>query len=96
MAMRDQNGHFVKGGPGGPGRPKRQAERAYLRATVSVCKLRDWREIVARAVIEAKAGDGVARRWLSDILVGRDPLGLAALLDEMRNELEAIRNARNQ
>jgi hypothetical protein len=43
--------------------------------------LGDWREIVGRAVADAKAGDPKARGWLAKYLVGETPgqlLDLAA------------------
>jgi hypothetical protein len=51
--------------------------------------LKDWREIVKRAVEDAKAGDAKARNWLSKHLCGNDPLGLIELVEELQATLEA-------
>ncbi len=68
--MRDERGRFVKGGPGGPGRPKREREIEYYRIMESAVSPADWRAICQKAVEQAKRGDPVARKWLSDYLVG--------------------------
>lgn len=71
MAERDDNGRFVKGQTGNPkGRPKRRTEEEYLDATISRVALKDWREIVDKAVQQAKRGDSRARAWLSDYVLG--------------------------
>ena len=67
---RTADGRFAQGNPGGPGRPSRQTEREYLRAMLAACTPEDWREIVARAVEDAKEGDPKAREWLARYLVG--------------------------
>jgi hypothetical protein len=82
----------MSGNPGGPGRPRRVTERRYLRAAVGAVPLREWREIVKRAVADAKAGDAKARSWLSKHLCGDDPLTLIELVEEMQAALEAFRN----
>ena len=33
----------------------------------------DWRAIIVKAVSQAKHGDAVARKWLSDYLMGTPP-----------------------
>jgi len=71
MAERDDNGRFVKGRTGNPkGRPKRRTEEEYLDATIGRVTLKDWREIVDKAIQQAKRGDGKARSWLSDYVLG--------------------------
>jgi hypothetical protein len=80
---RNTNGTFGPGNPGGPGRPRRAVEREYLSALAEAVALEDWRQIVARAVQDAKAGDARAREWLSKHLMGDDPLALAELADEL-------------
>lgn len=67
---RDNKGRFVKGNTGGPGRPPKQREERYYEITMTSCTFQDWKEIVQRAVTDAKRGDGAARKWLSDYLVG--------------------------
>lgn len=82
---------FKPGHPGGPGRPRRQTERQYLDATIASVSLAAWRKIVRKAVEDAEAGDAKSREWLSKILIGDNP-AVAALVDEMKAELEALRN----
>lgn len=69
-AMRDERGRFVKGHSGGPGRPSRATERDYLAALSEAVGIDTWRDIVGRAVDDAKAGDGKARDWLAKYLIG--------------------------
>ena len=46
--------------------------------------LDDWRQVVARALAQAKQGDPVARAWLAKHVMGEKPISLAALAaDEM-------------
>lgn len=68
---RDRAGRFAPGNGGGPGRPRRATERAYLATISAACPPDAWREIVSRAVADAKAGDAKARDWLAAYLVGR-------------------------
>jgi hypothetical protein len=70
-ARRDHAGRFLNGTAPGPGRPRRAVEKDYLVAISEACPLKIWREIVARAVRDAKKGDGQARAWLSSYLVGK-------------------------
>jgi hypothetical protein len=94
---RDKGGRFAAGNLGGPGRPRREVERAYVDATIAAVPIDAWGEIVTQAVVDAKAGDGVARAWLSKVL-GIDapqkvahtdadgaPLSLATLLAAAHN-----------
>jgi hypothetical protein len=78
-AERTARGQFAEGNPGGPGRPRRATERAYLAALSDACPPETWREIVARAVADAKDGDAKARSWLAAYLVGQ-PDSMAATL----------------
>ena len=73
MAERNEKGQFVSGNGGGPGRPRRRTEAQYLDATIARVTLKDWREIVEKAVSQAKRGDSRARSWLSDYLMGPAP-----------------------
>lgn len=74
---RDDKGRFVKGKSGNPGgRPAEHA--AYrkriltqLRKTVS---RKDWEDIIARCVKQAKVGDRHARKWLADYCIGAPDL----------------------
>ncbi len=78
---REENGRFAQGNAGGPGRPRRAIERDYLAVLGDAVSIDDWREVVERAVVDAKAGDAKARDWLTKHLLGEKPptlLGLAA------------------
>jgi len=71
MAERDSSGRFVKGEyKGGPGRPRKEREDRFYEIAVTSVTFQDWKEIVARAVRQAKNGDSTARKWLSDFLMG--------------------------
>lgn len=67
---RDKNGAFATGNKGGPGRPSRAIERDYLLTLSECCPPDTWRQIVQRAVVDAKLGDGKARDWLASYLMG--------------------------
>lgn len=70
MENRDEKGHFVKGKSGNPGgRPINQTK--YLKKIDTAMKITDWREIVKKAIEQAKRGDPKARQWLSDYLMGK-------------------------
>jgi hypothetical protein len=71
-------------------------EQDYLAATVASVTLGDWQAIVRKAVAQAKKGDHRAREWLSNMLVGTDPIPLAQLVEELRAELEDIRDGRSE
>jgi hypothetical protein len=84
--VRDELGRFTSGNPGGPGRPRRTIEREYMAALGDAITLDDWREVVARAVADAKAGDQGARNWLAKYLLGSAPRTLADIAtDEARS-----------
>lgn len=70
MAERDMNGKFAKGNAGGPGRPRRQIEQDYLAAFSEAITLDDWKEIIEKAVGQAKEGDARARQWLTHYVIG--------------------------
>lgn len=82
---RDDAGRFAPGNPGGPGRPRRQTERVYLATIAEACPPETWREIVAKTVTDAKAGDAAARNWLASYLVGK-PEGAATTLHTLAVE----------
>lgn len=68
---RDEKGRFLKGETGNPaGRQPKERERRFYEITLATVTFEDWREIVVRAVTDAKRGDATARKWLSDYLVG--------------------------
>jgi hypothetical protein len=67
--QRDARGRFTRGNSGGPGRPRREVERGYLATMAQVCDISVWRQIVLKAVEQAKRGDHRAREWLSRYLV---------------------------
>jgi len=71
MPERDPvTGRFVNGNGGGPGRPPREREQKYYEITMTTCTFQEWQDVVQKAVAQAKRGDAVARKWLSDYLVG--------------------------
>jgi hypothetical protein len=68
---RDDKGRFVKGVTGNPaGRPKKEREQEYHDILVSVVTPAEWKAVVVKALEQAKRGDGVARKWLADYLIG--------------------------
>jgi hypothetical protein len=59
-------------GSGNPkGRPPRETEREYLEATIANVSIEDWRDIVEKAVEQAKHGHSGARTWLAEYLLGK-------------------------
>lgn len=76
MEGRDEQGRFQPGnGYGGksPGRPRRSVEVEYLRALSDEVTIDDWKDIVAAAKEQAKAGDAKAREWLASFVIGKEP-----------------------
>ncbi len=72
MAARDERGRFIKGQSGNPaGRASRQVEAEYLNTTIAAVSLGDWKQIVDKAVQQAKTGDGDARKWLAEYILGK-------------------------
>jgi hypothetical protein len=71
----DGIGGFTKGVSGNPsGRPKKEREVRYYEIMQTNCSFSDWKDITAMAVKQAKRGDPVARKWLSDNLMGKPEL----------------------
>jgi len=52
------------------GRPKKAKEEQYYRIMTTACTVSDWEAIVKKAVEQAKRGDGTARKWLADYIIG--------------------------
>ena len=73
MGNRNNKGQFIKGHQvsKGKGRPKRSTEEKYLKWMSARVKKADWNTITDTAIARAKAGDNVARQWLSDYLIGK-------------------------
>ena len=71
MTERDENGRFIAGNSGNPnGRPPKKREERFLEITLESCTFTDWKEIVKKAVDQAKRGNATARKWLSDYVIG--------------------------
>ena len=95
MIARDSKGRFVKGASGNPqGRLPKQTETSYLQVSESVCTFDVWREIVAKAVEQAKQGDARARQWLSDYLVGK-PISMVMAVQERQDTLITVKYMRD-
>ena len=69
-AERDEKGRFIPGNKASPGRAPRKREERFLEVTLESVSFDDWKEIVRKAKEQAKRGDAVARKWLSDYLIG--------------------------
>lgn len=76
MSDRDSDGKFAKGNKGGPGRPSRAVEvaREFGRIGIVIDAVSDddFREIIDKAVEQAKAGDARAREWIVSLLVAKN------------------------
>jgi len=95
MVARDSKGRFVKGASGNPqGRLPKQTETSYLQVSESVCTFDVWREIVAKAVEQAKRGDARARQWLSDYLIGK-PVSMVMAVQERQDTLITVKYMRD-
>lgn len=71
---------FQPGKSGNPGgRPAHQTK--YLKALVRIVKQDDWKDIVKKAIEQAKRGDKSARQWLSDYCAGKPPQGVEMDVD---------------
>jgi len=71
MVQRGEHGQLKKGSVLNPkGRSKRATEEAYLDILKKEVTVNDWREIVQKAIIDAKRGDSVARKFLADYIIG--------------------------
>ena len=95
IIARDSKGRFVKGASGNPqGRLPKQTETSYLQVSESVCTFDVWREIVAKAVEQAKRGDARARQWLSDYLMGK-PISMVMAVQDNRDTLITVKYIRD-
>jgi len=71
MDGREENGRFKKGHTGNPnGRAPRGREERYYEILKQSVSIDDWKQIITKAVDQAKRGDAVARKWLADYLIG--------------------------
>jgi hypothetical protein len=78
---RDASGRYAPGNQGGPGRPKRGPERSYLDATAEIVTVDEWKEVVKKALADAKLGNARAREWLTSVLVGPNAFADQQLFD---------------
>lgn len=67
--MRRKQAHYLKGHGS-----HRRTEADYMGVLLDAVTLDDWRAVVGAAVAAAKAGDGNARAWLAQYLVGKAAL----------------------
>lgn len=67
---RDDKGKFVKGHPKTGGRKKRTIEERYLEIFKETVTETDWKKIITRAIEDAGRGDGMARKFIADYLIG--------------------------
>lgn len=86
---RDENGRFLQGCPGGPGRPKRTTELQYLAVISEAVSLDDWKQIITKAVSQAKRGNRYARHFLAKYLLPADmTLSDIAAHEEVSGDLD--------
>jgi hypothetical protein len=70
MADRNADGTFAKGHTKTGGRAPREREERYKEVMLTSVSFVDWERIVQKARDQALKGDAVARKWLSDYLIG--------------------------
>jgi len=89
---RSPQGTFLPKDPKSDKKPDlRRVEDDYLLKLSSVCTMRAWAQICAKAVEQAKSGNGTAREWLSRYLLPKDR-GLADLLAKSKKSMTQILN----
>ena len=78
MSGRDERGRFAKGNRaaakengGNGGRPSREIEERNIAIVRGTITPEDLRTITLTAIARAKAGDSVARQWVSDWALGK-------------------------
>lgn len=68
---RDSSGRWLKGVSGNPrGRLPRVQESEFYQQLNSLIGADDWRQVVEKALEQAKLGDSRAREWLGRYLMG--------------------------
>jgi hypothetical protein len=72
---RDNKGRFGPGNKAGKGRPPSYAA-IYTAVVKDACSPQDWKQIVERAVRDAKKGNAPARQWLAKYLIGDTDISL--------------------
>lgn len=70
MTDRNPDGTFAKGHSKTGGRAPREREERYRDVMLTTVSFNDWERIVQKARDQALKGDAVARKWLSDYLIG--------------------------
>ena len=90
MTLHDKNGKFAKGNPGGPGRPRKEREDKFYEVAISAVTLKDWKEVILRAVAQAKRGDTAARKFLADYLMGTPIQKIAPVTPDGENPYMAM------
>ncbi len=71
MVERGEKGRLKKGSVLNPnGRPPKEKEHEYMDIMLSVVTTKRWRAIVTKAADQAERGDAVARKWLTDYIIG--------------------------
>jgi hypothetical protein len=96
MAERDEKGRFLPGNKASPGRSPREREERYYEITLSTVSFDDWQMIVKKAAEQAKRGDPVARKWLSDYLLGPAQQKLDVTTDGEKLIIEFVNDWRSQ
>ena len=66
---RDGQGKWLTRGHGGIVVP-RGREELFLYRLREAISMKEWDEIVATAIVQAKNGDRFARKWISDLAIG--------------------------
>lgn len=70
MAFKKGNTASAGVSKGKTGRPSKKREERFYEIALRACTFKDWREIVKKAVEQAKEGDTAARKFLADYLMG--------------------------